>query len=152
MGNFKIIHDLMVEVGPLLEALEISEYAEAKTWTVLLEDFLIILESDEDNNILHISTILGSPAPEARRDTYLNALRYSGEQQVENNYRVGLVEKDGDLALIKTEYTNNLDRNKLYTTLKDFLSEAGKLNLMIETTPGPQISLTENAGEIILPA
>ncbi|WP_109316089.1 type III secretion system chaperone [Pseudovibrio ascidiaceicola] len=152
MGNFKIIHDLMVEVGPLLEALEISEYAEAKTWTVLLEDFLIILESDEDNNILHISTILASPAPEARRDTYLSALRYSGEQQAEDNYRVGLVEKDGDLALIKTEYTSNLDRNKLYTTLKDFLSEASKLNLMIETSPGPQISLTENAGEIILPA
>ena len=152
MDNFKIIHDLMVEVGPLLEALEISEYAEAKTWTVLLEDYLIILESDENNDILHISTTLASPAPEARRETYLKALRYSGEQQAENNYRVGLVEKDGDLALIKTEYTNNLDRNKLYTTLKDFLKEAGNLDTMIKTSTGPQISLSENTGEIILPA
>jgi len=152
MDNFKIIHDLMVEVGPLLEALEISEYAEAKTWTILLEDFLLILESDEDNGILHISTILAAPAPEARQETYRKVLYYSGQQQAEDNYRVGLVEKDGDLALIKTEYTNNLDKNKLYTTLKNFVSEASKLNDMIETSATPQVALTENTGEIILPA
>lgn len=152
MNDFKIIHDLMVEVGPLLEALEISEYADAKTWTVLVEDFLIILESDENNGLLHISTILPTPAASTRQDTYLKALRYSGKQQGKDNYRVGLIEKNGALVLIKTEDTNNLDRNKLYTTLNEFLSEASNLTDMIDTNTGPQIALSNTPHEIISPA
>jgi len=152
MDNFKIIHDLMVEVGPLLEALEISEYAEAKTWTILLEDFLLILESDEDTVFLLSSTIRAAATSEAQHESYRNVLYYSDRHVEEDNYLVGLVEKDSNLALIKTEYTNNLDKNKLYTTLKNFVSEAAKLNDMIETSAAPQVTLTENTGEIILPA
>lgn len=132
MENFKIVHDLLMEVGPLIEALEIAEYEEARTWTVLVEDFLVILECDEDNALLHISTVLASPAEGARSKFYVEALRYSAHMQSRGGFRIGVLEKDGDLVFVQSKPIVKFDRNEFYTLLKTYIAEARNASQMVE--------------------
>lgn len=132
MENFKIVHDLLMEVGPLIEALEIAEYEEARTWTVLVEDFLVILECDEDNALLHISTVLASPAKGVRSKLYVEALRYSARMQAHGGFRIGVLEKDGDLVFVQSKPIVKFDRNEFYSLLKTYIEEARKASQMVE--------------------
>ncbi len=151
MSSFQTLRQLMIEVGPLLEALEISEYAEAKTWSILLEDYLLILESDEKHSLLHISTILETPSEQARQSVYKASLNYTSDSQSDKNCRVGLIEKGSALTLVKSIAVVRFDRNKLYQTLKEFVTEAHKLSKMISTGENKGSILEASGSEMILP-
>ncbi|WP_068310220.1 type III secretion system chaperone [Polycladidibacter hongkongensis] len=131
MNRFSQIHSLLMEAGPLLDAHEIVEYKEAKTWSILLQDFLVILEFDEENNVIHLSSVIEEAQAESLKKLQLNMLRYSSAQQRKRGFRVGCVEKDGAFVLIQSINATGFSSNNLYSELSKFLDEIIALRINI---------------------
>lgn len=135
MSHREHLHHLMTELGPLLEPLEITEFEELNTWTVVMdEDTTLFVDYDEDNDRLTLSADVGTPAEDIRGRIYRQLLRRNGEALRPGQARLALDEAGGTVVQIVDLPQSNPDVAGLQGAIREFLDTLSEWREAVNTS------------------
>jgi len=93
---------LFESLGPRTDAIDwVSFDDEAAAWTVVFDDgTAVLLEWDEPLERLVVQSSLGRPADHARDAVHRSVLAYNAMWRTHGGARIGMVDAEGELALL----------------------------------------------------
>lgn len=110
---------LFEALGPQTDAIDmVLVDDENEVWTVVLDDEVVVLfEWNEELERLVVMSRLGRPAEHAMIKVYQAALAYNASWHLHGGARVGMVDTDGELAMMIDLPTQGLALEQLQRAL-----------------------------------
>ena len=121
MSGNEEIHQLMAEIGPILDLGEVYEGAGANAWTLAGQDRTIIfVEFMSDDDRLWLSAEVGTPPPADCLRLYSLMLQYNARWQQTGGIRLALDAPDGAIVQAYDMPAAGLDLPRLCTIIRNF--------------------------------
>lgn len=122
MSSKEHVHNLMLEIGPLLGLMAVTEYDSENAWTILVdEDTIIFADFDESQKRLVLSAEAGQPQSDNRKFIYGILLQYNNQWHETGGVRMALDGPEGSVVQIFDLPVVDLDIVQLQTTVANFV-------------------------------
>ncbi len=122
MPDYSQLSEVMAELGPLAELLDVTGYPAEKTWTLLIdEDTVVVADLDEERNCLVLSCEVAEPLADDVAEWTAVALKYNGLWQASGGFRLGVEDDRGPFVLLLDLSASDLDASRLHQQLTRFL-------------------------------
>lgn len=121
MANIQQIKQLMVEIGPALELLEVREFEDPDIWTLIVnEEVLVFAEFDESRDVVVLSVDLAELPEASRAERHALLLTYNNQWRETGGVRMALDEPEGTVQQIFDISANGLNVQNFGTALTNF--------------------------------
>lgn len=118
MNSTQAIHELMVEIGPILDLQQVTEYAEDSAWLLVCDDETRIdAEYDQANERLMLTGDVAVVAEHARAKVYEALLQYNYLWTEHGGVRAALDASQGMVVLMFELQVAALDISRLSSVL-----------------------------------
>lgn len=120
MSSQHAIHDLMVQIGPVLDLSQVTEFPEDASWHIAFNaDIGMDIEYDPDCERVMITGDLGAE-PQNREKVYAALLHYNYLWTVHGGVRAALDGLPGRLVLMLEMPISHLEMSHLCAVLQNF--------------------------------
>jgi len=124
MANMEQMHDLMIEIGPLMELAEVVEFDNGAAWSLAIDDDVAVLaEYDPEQGRLHLTGEVGAPPAERRTATYETLLLFNGHWQETGGVRMALDEPGGLVLQVVDITADGLNAAALQMIVGNFVEK-----------------------------
>lgn len=145
MAGFEHIKQLIAEVGPILDPLEIRWYEEQTAWLLVFsEQNQIEIAYDELMNRVVFSVDLGPARDDSGEDLYWLLLRVGYLWRENGGIRMAMDGED-HVAMLFEHPADSLDIARLQLFLTNFAAQAEQWRELIASEPG---QMAENAASV----
>ena len=121
MSSKEHVHNLMAEIGPLLELMQITESAEGNSWLLVVdEETAIDLDYNEMRNRVILAGEVGLPADENRYGFYETILQYNYLWEETDGLKMALDGPAGNVWIMFDTTASDLDISMLQTVIVNF--------------------------------
>lgn len=125
MAGRKHVEALMREIGPQLGLMEVTEFAERGTWTLVVDEATVLFADYDDTHArLMLSAEIGEPAEAGRLRLYELLLRYNDAWRETGGGRMAL-DPAGAVVLLVDLPVAGLDLPRLQATIGGFVEALG---------------------------
>ena len=125
MSSMQAIHELMAQAGPILDLLQVTEYADDRAWTlVFAEDSRVDVEYDETGDRLVLTSEIGTIPQGAREKAYEALLHYNYIWPVHGGVRSAVEPATGGVVLMIDLAAGDLEISRLASVLQNFRTVA----------------------------
>ncbi len=131
------MHQLMSEIGPLLELGAVIESDDGDGWILAFdEDDGALIELDEDEGRIFLSAEAGRPDNEARPQLYETLLIYNAQWSASGGVRMALDEPGGAVVQMLELPAAELDAARLSQVFAAFLEVLSGWRAIVSGRPG----------------
>lgn len=148
MSSKEHVHNLMLEIGPALELMEVTEFDEENLW-VLVRDEATVIEVDYDDvqKRIMLSTEIGQPDEARRKNIYEMLLQANYLWQETGGLRIGLDGPGGNVVQMFGASVTDLHLGQLKTILTNFIDSAKAWHEIISQGGFAEKEAAEEAAE-----
>lgn len=146
MPSFEHIHNLMVEVGELMDLPQVSEFAEQRSWLLVTEGGPVAVDYDEAADRVLLTAPAGTPSPAGREALYEALLVHNGQAPDMRGVRLGLEEPDGEVVLTTERPGAGLDAGQVRSLLEGLAAAAEVWRDRVERADGAGSTTAEWQG------
>jgi hypothetical protein len=134
------VRQLITDIGPIVNAAEISEYAE-DTWVVTFDDEVaVVIELDSDRNVLILNASLGAPVSGSELTAYKLLLQAALAWRETGGLRMGLDPDDDDVIQLCDLALAGMTPNDLAVRVMHFAGLARNGRLVMGSLVDPEES------------
>lgn len=124
MTDFSQAHDLMVQVGDMLDLPQVTEFAERQSWLLVTKDNVAVsVELDGDNRRLALAASAGAPMRERPADLE-TLLVHNLAWRETGGLRFALDQPGGEALLMFDVVLAGLDASRLQALVGDLAAKA----------------------------
>jgi hypothetical protein len=124
MTDFSQAHDLMVQVGDMLDLPQVTEFAERQSWLLVTKDNVAVsVELDGDNGRLVLAANAGAPSRERPADLE-TLLVHNMAWRETGGLRFALEQPGGEALLMFDVALSGLDASRLQALVGDLAAKA----------------------------
>ncbi|MCG8693878.1 MAG: type III secretion system chaperone [Minwuiales bacterium] len=121
--TYETVSEMLAELGPRLEVLEIAAWEEQLSWAIAVDgDTVLTLDYDAATAKLYIAAELGPPPQDRLPSTYDFLLRYNLCWAETDGVRMALDGPNGNVVQVFDISLHDLDSDKLGTVLPNFIA------------------------------
>jgi hypothetical protein len=124
MTDFSHAHDLMLQVGDMLDLPQVTEFAENNSWLLVTKDNIAVsVELDSDNGRLMLTATVGAPSRERPADLE-TLLVHNMAWRETGGVRFALDQPGGEALLLFDVALAGLDASRLQALVGDLAAKA----------------------------
>jgi hypothetical protein len=121
MSSWQAVHDLMAQVGPVLELQQVTEFAEDRTWCLVFDESTgIDVDYDERGDRLVLTANVAAVEAPAQAKSYEALLRYNYLWSEHGGVRAALDGAPGKVVFMIETPVSGLEISKLCNILQGF--------------------------------
>ncbi|MBS1196605.1 MAG: type secretion chaperone, CesT family [Proteobacteria bacterium] len=121
MSSQRAIHELMAQVGPVLDLDRVTEFAEDQTWHLVFDESTSVdVEYDDDGNRLMLTGDVGAVPSQSREKAFEALLRYNYLWTEHGGVRGALDGSAGNVVMMVEMTASGLDITRLCSVLQNF--------------------------------
>lgn len=148
MSSKEHVHNLMLEIGPALELMEVTEFDEDNLWVLVRDEACVIeVEYDDDQKRIMLSTEIGQPHEADRKNIYEMLLQVNYLWQETGGLRIGLDGPVGKVVQMFGTSVIDLHLGQLKTILTNFFDSARTWHEIISQGGLAEKEVAEKAAE-----
>lgn len=146
MPSFEHIHDLMVEVGDLMDLPQVSEYAAERSWHLVTRAGSVAVDYDEPSDRVLLTAPVGTPGPAGREALYEALLVHNGQAPDLRGVRLGLEEPGGEVVLTTERLGAGLDAGQLRAVLEGLVAAVEVWRERVDRAGGAEFAPADDRG------
>jgi hypothetical protein len=124
MAGWDHVHNLMVELGDLMDLPQVSEYSDENAWHLVTEAGSIEVDYDDGGDRILLTMPIGMPDSSALEAVYESLLVHNGALPASGGVRAGLEEPGGEVVLVREQPATGLDAASLRQLVEDLIGSA----------------------------
>jgi hypothetical protein len=118
------VHSLMADLGPLLELLEVTEFAKENVWTLVVdEQTTVFADYDDGFGRVTLSADVAEVPPGGRERLYELLLTYNNQWSETGGVRMGLDAPGGSVVQMVDLPADGLDLPQLQAVVGNFVDK-----------------------------
>jgi hypothetical protein len=125
MAGWDHVHNLMVELGDLMDLPQVSEYADQSVWHLVTKAGSIEVDYDDVGDRILLSMPIGVPDGSKLEPIYESLLLHNGSLPASGGVHAGTEELGGEVVLMREHAAAGLDVQHLRTLVEQLMNVAG---------------------------
>lgn len=134
MPDAKLVHDVMSQIGPLLDLAEVQEHKEMPLWTLEWDDGTEVLAEfdEEDGRLMLVADVGAMPETDAVKYAMI-LLQFNGLWHQSGGMRMGV--NEGRILQMYDLFASDLELSAFSLLLTQFAEKAAAWTKILEDLP-----------------